>query len=189
MKTWARALVSITLILALLLSFGCGKAGPPGPAGPAGVGTEGPAGPAGAPGPPGPPGTQGPEGPQGPAGPQGPGAGTADAADAPVAVSYDDPDWPVTWVSIDPPEISKEILVTVTLIVPPGSTCELMYITAWAGRYAANQFPTVVADADGNAVLKLVMSSHFTTGTAGLELTNTKTDGSKIVILHPVTAK
>ena len=189
MKTWVKALVSITLILALMLSFGCtGPAGPPGPPGPAGVGTEGPIGPGGPPGPPGPPGPTGPQGPAGPAGPQGP-AETGVIPAEPAIGPYDDPDWPVKWVSIDPPVGRRELdVVTVTLKVPPGSLCEMVYITHIRGRYSTTTFESVVADDEGNAVLKWSIHPLVTPGDGGgLELTNSKADGSKIVIEYPYT--
>jgi hypothetical protein len=123
MKTWVKALVSITVILALLLSFGCtGPAGPQGERGPMG--------------PPGPQGLQGTEGPPGPVG-----TGTADTGAADTGVG-DNPDWPVLWVSIYPP--SGEYVAgsgaecTVTLKVPPGSLCDLTFINpVSATRYRA----------------------------------------------------
>jgi hypothetical protein len=195
MKTWVKALVSITLILVLLLSFGCGKAGPPGPEGPAGVGTEGPVGPVGAPGPPGPPGPAGPEGPAGPAGPEGPAAGTGDAADAPAANTYDDPDWPITWVEIlfngvssDPPEapVLTSNSVQVTLKVPPGSQSDITILLPKTLTRDSRKAEPVVAGDDGNVVLgPWVMCSHTYLGEGFLELTNTKADGSVIVIKYP----
>ena len=188
MKTWVRALISITLILALLLSFGC--AGPPGPKGDTGergpIGPEGPHGPVGAKG------EKGDEGPQGPQGPPGTGAATTDGVAAePAGSPYDDPDWPVIWVSVDPTIITPNIWITVTLKVPPNSLCDLMYITPWNARYVKIAPDTVVADADGNAVIKMASPpvQGLTSGDAKLEITNTKTDGSKIVVTYPVTAK
>jgi hypothetical protein len=77
--------------------------------------------------------------------------------------------------------------VTVKLKVPPGSLCDLTYLTAWGNRSTAKP-NNVVADADGNAVLTWVMHRDTTTGEGGLELTNIKTDGAKIVVVHPYTS-
>ncbi|MFH0941471.1 MAG: hypothetical protein V1823_00365 [Chloroflexota bacterium] len=187
MRTWTRALVSIALILALLLVVGCGPAGPPGPAGP-----KGETGLVGSSGPPGPRGPAGPQGPEGLVGTQGlPGisaASTADNASAATGDPYDNPDWPVYWVSIDPPVGGKNVPVTVTLKVPPGSLCDLTYITPLLNRSLAKP-PDVTADADGNAVLKWSMSPNTTPEPGGkLELINTKTDGTQITVFHPYNA-
>lgn len=105
-----------------------------------------------------------------------------------TTVSYDNLDWPVIWVSIDPPEGGKSVVVTVTLKVPPGSLCQLQYITTLGGRYDSGKFPDVIADKDGNAVIVDEMSYKTTPGPEGyLELTNIKPDGSKIVVTHPYT--
>ena len=191
MKTWVKALVSITLIITLLLSFGC--AGSPGPAGPAGPqGERGLIGPTGQVGPPGPKGNLGPEGPQGPVGPQGlPGTGAAPADGAaaePAGSPYDDPDWPVLWVSVDPTTVTADTLITVVLKVPPGSTCDLIFITAWGTRITDRK-ESEVADANGDVVIELMThSGSLAPGDATLELTNTKTDGTSIIVTYPVTA-
>ena len=187
MKTWGKALVSITLILVLLLSLGC--TGPVGPAG-----TKGERGAAGPPGPTGATGATGETGPAGPPGPQGPpgtGGGETVAPAGPVAGPYDDPDWPVYWVSLDPPEINVSSSITVTLKVPPGSLCDLMYITPLGTSYVKIAPDTVVADADGNAVITMNTPPPmgFTPGKATFELTNTKTDGTQIIVTYPITAK
>jgi hypothetical protein len=66
----------------------------------------------------------------------------------------------------------------------------MQYVTTLLGRYASGKFESVVADADGNAVLTLVMHYETTPGDKGyFELTNTKTDGSKIVVTHQYTTK
>lgn len=196
MKIWLKTLVGITLILSLLLSFGCGPAGPPGPQGPKGL--PGEAGPAGRPGAVGPVGPAGPEGPVGLQGPPGPsavvsaGAGDNTTTAATTGDKYDNPDWPVYWVSIDPPVGGPNILVTITLKVPPRSLCQMQYISTSGNKFASGRFPDVVADADGNAVLKLVM--HRDTlpgpgegGKGGFELTSIKTDGTRIVVFRPYT--
>lgn len=189
MKTWLKALVSVTIILVLLLALGCGPAGPAGPAGlkgPTGPeGREGPIGPIGAAGP------AGPEGPPGPQGPQGPNAGEITSTPgALVAGPYDDPDWPVYWVSIDPPELHVSTTITLTFKVPPGSTNDLMYITPLGTRYVKIHPTPVIADENGNAVITMNTPppAGFTPGKATFELTNTKTDGTQIIVTHPVTA-
>lgn len=196
MKTWGKVVISITLIVALLLPLGCGPAGPVGPPGP--PGPQGPQGPMGSSGPPGKVGPMGPQGlpgapgPPGPQGPPGPSAEGAPPAE-PTYGPYDDPDWPVIWVSIDPPIGRRELdKVTVTLKVPPNSLCEMVYITEIRGRYGTTTFENVIADDDGNAVLSWVINRNVTPAKrnetlGGLELTNTKPDGSKIVIEHPYT--
>ncbi len=193
MKTWVKALVSVTLLLALLLSFGC--AGPAGPAGP-----EGPAGPAGSSGPPGPIGLQGDPGsvgPQGLEGPQGP-AWSEDgtAAVEPVGSPYDDLDWPVEWVEIicngEVVEAPIEAPVLegnswqVTLNVPPGSQSAIVVLLPQTGTRDGHMPDPVVAGDDGIAVLgPWVMTSHTYLGEGFLELTNIKADGSIIVIEYP----
>ncbi|RJQ37925.1 MAG: hypothetical protein C4555_05715 [Dehalococcoidia bacterium] len=188
MRIRSKALVSVVLMLALVFVLGCGPAGPPGPQGP-----KGPTGLIGSSGPPGsrgPEGTQGPEGQQGPPGPPGISAsgnatGTASATGDP----YDDPDWPVYWVSIDPPVGGKNVPVTVTLKVPPGSRCSLTYITPLNARSTAKP-EDVIADAEGNAVLKWTMHQYTTPESGGkLELVNTKTDGTQKTFFHSYNAQ
>ena len=99
---------------------------------------------------------------------------------------YDDPDWPVDWVSVDPPLVRKDSLITVYLKVPPESQCCLQYVCATGISYSTFRFKDVVADADGNAVLSLQMTSHFSSGDAKLELTNIKTDDTRITVTYPM---
>ena len=100
-------------------------------------------------------------------------------------------DWPVIWVSIDPPEgISGEGTgVTVTLKVPPGSLCDLTLIAPETGTRSSAKPEKVVADADGNAVLAWNIHVNTKVGEATLEVTNTKTDGTSIIVTHPYTMK
>jgi hypothetical protein len=66
----------------------------------------------------------------------------------------------------------------------------MQYITTLRGIYGSGRFDNVIADDDGNAVMTLVMHYMTTPGPdGGFELTNTKADGSKIVIEHPYTAE
>ena len=187
MSNLVKALLSITLLLALALSLGCGPAGLPGPAGP-----KGDTGPVGAAGPPGPVGPQGPAGPEGPPGPQGP-PGTSAVTDSGTTGTdsggtsaygpYDNPDWPVIWVSVEPLVVRSDMLVTVVLKVPAGSLCEVLLITP-LGTRVTNRTGTAIADADGNATVTFTTySMGMTPGMNKLELTNTKTDGSKIVVI------
>lgn len=190
MEKWVKVLGSAVLILAVLFLFGCGPAGPEGQPGP-----KGPTGEIGSTGPPGPRGPQGPEGPEGPVGPQGPlgissvSTSVADNISVTAGDPYDNPDWPIYWVSIDPPVGGKEVKVTVTLKVSPGSRCSLTYITPLKARSTAKP-DDVIADADGNAVLTWTMH-RFTTPEPGgqLELVNTKTDNTQITVFHPYDAK
>lgn len=104
---------------------------------------------------------------------------------------YDDLTWPVQWVSIDPPEGINGAELTVVLKVPPSSVNELTYSSEVLYRPGQfGKFPTVVADKDGYAELRLVL--HYRTAPppgshwpGELELTNTKIDGTKIVLKHP----
>lgn len=203
MKTWVKALVGISVILVILLSAAC--AGPQGPAGPAGpAGSAGPKGPTGDQGLPGPQGLQGPQGPPGLTGPPGGGdSGTStpstETPSTPVTPStpttgdpYDNQDWPVIWVNIDPPEgvAGAGTKVTVTLKVPPGSMSDLTFINPGTGTRSRNKPTNVVADADGNAVLgPWDIHTNAAAGEATLELTNTKTDGTKIIVTHPYILK
>lgn len=185
-----KVLASIPLIFALLSSLSCGPAGPPGPEGP-----KGPIGEAGVSGPPGPRGSQGPQGPEGPVGLQGLPGITAivdSGADNTTASVTGDPndnlDWPVIWVLIDPPIGGKDVPVTVTLKVPPGSRCSLVYITP-LGAVSTSHPDDVIADADGNAVMTWTMNRYTTPAPGGkLQLTNTKTDNTQIIVYHPYNA-
>jgi peptide/nickel transport system substrate-binding protein len=105
---------------------------------------------------------------------------------------YDDPNFPVLWVSIDPPEGvgDAETEVTVTLKVPPGALCELTFLNPNTGTRSSRKPTPVVADVNGNAVLgpwRLHQNAHAGTGT--LEVTVTKTDGTQIVVTHPYILK
>jgi len=196
MKTWVKAMISITLILTLLLSFGC--AGPPGPAGQDGApgpkGDRGEIGPAGPPGPVGPQGDPGPEGPRGPEGPPGqPCTGVAPTDEAPtetVGSPYDDPDWPAIWVSVEPTTVTYDTLITVVLKVPPGSLVDLMYVTPLGAHYTKRRPDLVVAPDDGNVEITLTSPTEpgLTPGDAHLRLLSTKPDGTSIVVTYPITA-
>jgi peptide/nickel transport system substrate-binding protein len=113
---------------------------------------------------------------------------TSQTADDP----YNNPDWPVIWVNITPETAiyGEGTQITVTLKVPPGSMCDLTFINPVTGTRSARKPTNVVADADGNAVLgPWEVSVKAAVGEATLELTNTKTDGTKIVVTHPYTIK
>lgn len=187
MKSWYKMVGCIVIVLSLILVLGCGSVGPPGPAGPKGLtGEVGSAGPPGARGP------QGPQGPQGPVGLEGirgiSAVGDNATTAAPVGDPYDNTDWPVIWVSIDPPMGGKNVTVTVTLKVPPGSKCSLVYITPLKAISTSHP-DDVVADADGNAVLTWTMNPNTTPSPGGqLKLTNTKADGTQIIVTHPYDA-
>lgn len=191
MRTWVKVLFSIALVLALLQTFGCGPAGPPGPPGPKGLTGE-----MGAAGKPGTVGPMGPAGPVGPAGPQGlPGPnvviGTGgNTTTTPAVGQYDNPDWPVTWVSVTtdsggtlpPLTVKSDMKITVVLKVPPGSLNTVLLVTP-LGTRVTNRAATGVADADGNITLSfLTYSLGMAPGLNKLELTSIKTDGSKIVV-------
>ncbi|MFH0941948.1 MAG: hypothetical protein V1823_02865 [Chloroflexota bacterium] len=196
MKIWVKALVSITLVLVLLLSFGC----TPGPAGPAGQ--KGPTGLAGSPGTQGPAGPKGPAGLEGPVGLQGPPGIYYSAGETiPPPPSYDVPSWPVIWVSVDPPNSGKREIdvVKITLKVPPNSKNDMVYKTVLGGHYGTTTFDSVTADADGNAVMSWPINRNITPGVtqynaagdiAGgyFRLTNTKADLSgQIEVDYPYT--
>jgi len=105
---------------------------------------------------------------------------------------YDNPDFPVIWVSIEPPEGvgDAETEVTVTLKVPPGAYCELTFLNPNTGTRSSRKPTPVVADANGNAVLgpwRLHQNAHAGVGT--IEVTVTKADGTKIVVTHPYVLK
>lgn len=173
-----KGFVGITIFLALLLSLGCGSVGPAGL-----KGETGDPGPAGPPGPVGPVGEVGPEGPPGPQGPPGVWI-SGDAADNTTSTygPYDNPDWPVIWVSVDPPVVKSDYLVTVKLKVPPNSLCEIIMITPLGTKVTAKK-GTAISDAEGNATVTfMTYSMGMTPGVNQLELTNTKADGSKIVV-------
>jgi hypothetical protein len=92
----------------------------------------------------------------------------------------------------DPPEGFRHVYnsVQVTLKVPPGSLSEITILLPQTGTRDARRPENVAADDDGNTVLgPWVMTSHTYPGEGFIELTNTKTDGSKIVITHPFILK
>ncbi|MFH0941764.1 MAG: hypothetical protein V1823_01905 [Chloroflexota bacterium] len=194
MKTWGKALVIISVILATLLSSAC--AGPPG--------APGPAGPAGAKGERGPQGTPGPEGLQGTVGPQGlPGPvssatpGTADNATTtpppttPAAGDpYDKPDIPILWVSITPQPAVFGQEVTVVLKVPPGALCDITMI--YFDGFRSGYKPTpVTSDANGNATLKWTPAAATNKpGEGNIELTVTLAGATaQYKLKHPLTIK
>lgn len=201
MKIWVKALVSITLVLAILLTLGC----TPGPVGPAGP--KGPTGETGLPGPQGPPGAKGLAGPEGPVGLQGPPGiwltGNETAPPPPVALSYDVPSWPVIWVSVDPPDKGNQDdeTITVTVKVPPGSTTHIEYYTVLNATYSTTQFANndQVADATGIVTMTYFINSNITPGVAQFDstgfpkggyilLTNIKADKSaQIKVYYPYT--
>jgi len=193
MKTWCKALVAVSLILSILSLIACAPAGPPGAQGPAG-----PKGPTGDPGEPGPPGIQGPMGPPGPVGPPGPGGEAGDTttpAETPATTTtgseYDDPDFPVIWVSVEPPEgvSGAGTEVTVTLKVPPGALVSLHFFNPVTGTDSRNRPPDANADADGNVVLTWAIHTNAAVGEATMEVTVTKTDGSKTMVSRPYILK
>lgn len=188
-----KIIIGSTVIVVFLVLSGCAPAGPQGPSGP-----KGPTGPAGRQGPIGPIGAAGPVGDEGPVGLQGPPgpsgseiSGSGGGTSSPVAGSNDDPDWPFYWISFDPPEVHVSTTITITIQAPPGSKNDLMYITPLGTRYVKITPPlTVYADADGKAVF--VMNTPppmgFTPGKATFEIVSTKTDGTQIILTHPITA-
>ncbi len=186
MKSWAKILVGISVILAISLLFACaGPAGPPGSTGPAGpAGPAGPQGERGLQGIPGPEGLQGPEGPQGPAG-----TGTAAPSEPEAPATgdpYDMPDIPILWVSITPQPALFGDEVTVVLKVPAGSQCDITYIYEM-GLRSGSKPDLTVADADGNATLTWIPPVGGPAGDGTIELTVTLPDGTKHVVTHPLT--
>ena len=190
MKSWAKVMVGISVILAISLMFACaGPAGPAGLTGPAGP--AGPAGPKGDTGEKGPQGIPGPEGLQGPEGPQGPaGTGTVTPAEPETPSTpatgglYDMPDIPILWVSITPdPALFGDVL-TVVLKVPAGALCDITYIYEM-GLRSSYKPDAVVSDADGNATLSWIPPVGGPAGLGTVELTVTLADGTVHVVTHP----
>jgi len=189
-----KTLFSLIIALTLLLSLACGTAGPQGSAGP-----KGPTGEAGAAGPPGPVGPAGPEGPQGPQGPAGPpGIWISENATTDNTTSgssqygpYDDPDWPVIWVSVTtdsggtlpPLTVKSDMKITVVLKVPPGSLNTVLLITP-LGTRVTNRAASGVADANGDITLSfMTYSLGMSPGINLLELTSIKTDKTQKVVI------
>jgi len=161
----------------------------------------GPAGPQGIPGP------QGLKGDPGPQGPPGTSAITGDTNGTDTTTpssdtttpstpsssggSYDNPGFPVIWVSIEPPEgvSGAGTEVTVTLKVPPGALVSLHFFNPVTGTDSRNRPPDTNADTDGNVVLTWAIHTNAAVGEATLEVTVTKTDGTKIVVTHPYILK
>lgn len=189
MKTWAKVLVSAAIILALLLSFGCtGSAGPAGPEGP--KGEQGPAGPVGPAGPEGPQGPAGPEGPQGPQGPAGTSAAETTEPSSETQItgdSYDRPEIPIIWESIDPPQATAGAgeMITFKLKVPPNSLCAILYILPVSGTRSGTSVDSQISDADGNVTLSFSIYPHVSAGEGTLELTVTQSDGTVTVVTRP----
>lgn len=199
MKVWMKALVSVTLVMVLLFALGCTS----GPAGPAGA--KGPTGEVGLPGQQGPPGPRGPAGPQGPEGPMGlpgiflTGSETAPPPTTTVTVSYDVPSWPVTWVSVTPPEIGQREndVVTIVLKVPPNSKNDMVFYTVLGQFYSTTTFDSKTADANGDVTMTWLINRNITPGYpqynadgtlkgSYFQLTNTKADLSgQIVVKYP----
>lgn len=214
MKIWGKILLWVNVLVAILLLASC--AGSTSITG-ANVNSEGHlvltlsngdtldagavVGPQGVPGPEGLKGDKGDPGPQGPPGTSsssGTGTDTPTPTTAPNPStpsnggSYDDPNWPVIWVNIDPPEgvAGAGTVVTVTVKVPPGSLCSLHFFNPVTGTDSSKRPTDVVADANGNAVLgPWAIHTSAAAGEATLKLTNTKVDGSTITVSHPYTLK
>jgi len=164
----------------------------------------GPAGPQGIPGP---QGLKGDKGDPGPQGPPGTSATTSSATGTDTTTpssdtttpstpsfsggSYDNLDFPVIWVSIDPTEgiAGAGTQVTVTLKVPPGALVSLHFFNPVTGTDSRNRPPDTTADADGNVVLTWAIHTNAAAGEATMEVTVTKTDGTKTVVTHPYILK
>jgi hypothetical protein len=58
-----------------------------------------------------------------------------------------------------------------------------------SGETSGVNHSTVIADADGNVVLTWLMHRHTIPGQASLQLTNTKADGTSIIVTHPYNVK
>lgn len=189
MKTWVKALVTISVILAILLTFAC--AGPPGPAGPAGPeGSKGDRGPQGVPGP------EGLQGPVGPPGPQGP-AGTSSTETTPstpqtpvAGTPYDKPEIPILWLSVTPEPAVFGTEETVVAQVPAGSVVDLTMIYQVGirdFRSAAAKPAVVTAPADGIVTLKWTpVRETNLPGDGAIELAVTLPGGTKHVVTYPI---
>ena len=132
----------------------------------------------------------GPVGPQGLEGP--PGTGAADTGDTTITVG-DVPDFPVLWVSMDPPSgeyaSGSSAEITVTLKVPPGAQVELHFFNPVSGTDSSRRPDIANADADGNIVLKWIIHENAAVGEATMQVTVTKTDGTSIIVDHPYILK
>ncbi|RJQ36257.1 MAG: hypothetical protein C4555_07705 [Dehalococcoidia bacterium] len=109
-----------------------------------------------------------------------------------VGDPYDNPDFPVIWVSVDPPEgVGRDsTTVTITLKVPPGALCSLHFFNPVTGTDSSRRPADVVANADGNAVLgPWEIHGAAQAGEATLQLTVTKIDGTQIVVTRPYILK
>jgi len=79
--------------------------------------------------------------------------------------------------------------VTVTLKVPPGALVELHFFNPVTGTDSRNRPDPATADADGNVVLSWAIHTNAAAGEATMEVTVTKTDGTKVIVDHPYTLK
>jgi len=104
-----------------------------------------------------------------------------------TAESYDRPDIPIVWESIDPPEAKQgaSTVVTFKITVPPGSTAAILYILPVSGTRSTSCVDNKVAGADGKVTLSFSINSHISSGEGTLELTVTQTNGTKTVVTRP----
>jgi peptide/nickel transport system substrate-binding protein len=101
--------------------------------------------------------------------------------------SYDRPDIPIIWESIDPPEALAGTGTTVTIVIqaPPGSLVTVLYILPVSGTRSTSSLDSKVAGADGKVTLSFAIHPHVNAGEGTLELTLKKADGTEIVITRP----
>lgn len=101
--------------------------------------------------------------------------------------SYDRPDIPIVWVSIDPPEaIAKsDQKVTIKMKVPPGAYVYLIYILPKTGTRSTYSHDEKVADANGDITLSFSIFHDVYDGMGTLEAT--VKDGTTKAVIGVVT--
>jgi peptide/nickel transport system substrate-binding protein len=101
--------------------------------------------------------------------------------------SYDRPDIPIIWESIDPPEAvaGAGTVVTFKFTVPAGSYVEIIYLLPQSGTESKTSSANGVAGADGKITLSFSIYPHVLSGEGTLKLTVTQTNGTKTTITRP----
>jgi len=213
MKTRGKALVGISIALAILLLVGCAGAAV------SVTGTQvnsegnliltlsngqtldagkvvGPQGAKGLQGPVGPQGAVGPEGPQGPVGPAGSGTTTPTTTPTPTPTTttgdkYDDSSIPLTWVSISPDPAVFGTEETCVVKAPAGAKVELTMIYQVSTRNfrsTAAKPDNQIAPADGICTFKWTpVRETNLPGDGAIEIKVTKAGTTTaLVVTHPI---
>ena len=101
--------------------------------------------------------------------------------------SYNRPDIPIIWESIDPPEAvaGAGTVVTFKFTVPAGSYVEIIYLLPQTGTESKTSSANGIVGADGKITLSFSIYPHVLSGEGTLKLTVTQTNGTKTIITRP----